>query len=326
MSQTKGVVRRVLSALFVTALIGWISWEIAREASTYDWSSLEPQLLPLLSIPPLLLVLYVFRASLWTKLVQAMGADIDQKTGNRIFLAIQLGRYIPGKLWQIVGAGALAKHYGVSPRICTVAALIIALLHEAVGAAIGMLVVSEVLPEASWGVAIAGACFVLGLAFIASPLLPKSLALLGRILKRPQLGTMQPPPPRLLVLIALGQSVIWCGFGFMLWLTSVGLFPDLPAPDPILILGSMAASAVIGFAVLFAPSGIGVREAVLIALLRPSIGLVPAGFVALASRIFMTVTELGLCVWGIFPHLRGPNRLRELGTTASTATEPAREE
>jgi uncharacterized membrane protein YbhN (UPF0104 family) len=60
--------------------------------------------------------------------------------------------------------------------------------------------------------------------------------------------------------------------------------------------------------VLVAPSGLGVREAIMVALLEPSIGFVAAGIVAISMRIVMTATELVLMIWGAWPWLRSRKR------------------
>ncbi|MGH7593543.1 MAG: UPF0104 family protein, partial [Gemmatimonadales bacterium] len=52
-------------------------------------------------------------------------------------------------------------------------------------------------------------------------------------------------------------------------------------------------SYVIGYLALFLPAGIGVREAIMVALLKDSIGIGPAAAIAVASRITLTVNEVG---------------------------------
>jgi uncharacterized membrane protein YbhN (UPF0104 family) len=53
---------------------------------------------------------------------------------------------------------------------------------------------------------------------------------------------------------------------------------------------------VAGLVALFAPGGLVVREGLLILLLQPSIGLGAATALAVASRLLLTVTELGAAV------------------------------
>ena len=148
------------------------------------------------------------------------------------------------------------------------------------------------------------AAVVTGLALVASPLLPWSLKRLGRMTGQPGLGEFEPPPPRLLLAVVPGYFAVWLAFAGALMLVTHGLFPSVPWLSPADAIGAMAAAVVIGFAVLVAPSGLGVREAMLMTLLEPAVGVVVAGVVAIGLRIVMTGTELSLSLWGAWPYLR----------------------
>ena len=60
--------------------------------------------------------------------------------------------------------------------------------------------------------------------------------------------------------------------------------------------GAFAASYLIGYLALIVPGGVGVREGFLILLLQGSIGLGPAAALAVASRVALTINELGAAV------------------------------
>ena len=64
------------------------------------------------------------------------------------------------------------------------------------------------------------------------------------------------------------------------------------APPFSLAVGSFVASYVAGLIVVFAPSGLVVREAALVAALGPAIGGGPALVLALAARLWLLVVEL----------------------------------
>jgi hypothetical protein len=295
---------RAAGLLSVALLVVWIAREVAREAGRYDWSTLSPSPGPLVGGAGLLLFAYLFRAGLWTVLVRAMGQRIGLVDGWRVYLGAQLGRYLPGKVWQLAGVSLLADRCGVSGTAAATAAMVTVLVHHLVGGALALLVLRRV-AENLWlagGVAVAAA--VAGLAFLASPLLPRGLSWLGRVTGRSALAELSPPPPRVLLAVTPGFVLVWASFALVLWLVAAGLFPALPPLGAADAVGAMAASAVIGFAALFAPSGIGVREAVMIVLLEPRLGVVPAGIVAVAMRIGMTAIELSLALWGALPALR----------------------
>jgi uncharacterized membrane protein YbhN (UPF0104 family) len=77
-----------------------------------------------------------------------------------------------------------------------------------------------------------------------------------------------------------------------LWLLAYGLF-GVPAGELRVFVGAFAVSSLAGFVAVFAPGGIGVREAVLAALLAPRIGQADAIALALASRLILIAADLG---------------------------------
>ena len=86
--------------------------------------------------------------------------------------------------------------------------------------------------------------------------------------------------------------IAWIGYGFSLMYLARGLLPtarlDLPTA-----IAAFTASYLAGFLALVAPGGIGVREGVMILLLQGPLGLAAATVLALASRVLITITELG---------------------------------
>ncbi|MEQ9073425.1 MAG: lysylphosphatidylglycerol synthase domain-containing protein [Sandaracinaceae bacterium] len=298
------IIRRAAAAALVTGLLGWIAWQLWRDASSMDWAALRPSPLPLAGAALVLLGAYLFRASLWNHVLRSMGEEVRTRDGWRVFLGAQLGRYLPGKVWQIAGASLMAERYGVSGAAAGTATLVAVMIHHLVGGAFALFALEGLADDLAWtggAVALAG---VIGLAFLASPLFAGSLRWLASATGRASLAKVEPPAPRALLVVTPGYALVWLAFAGALLLVAHGLFPGLPWIRPHLALGAMAAAAVAGFAVLIAPSGLGVREAVLVTLLGPSIGVVPATMTALALRIWMTVVELSLSLWGAWPHLR----------------------
>ncbi len=89
--------------------------------------------------------------------------------------------------------------------------------------------------------------------------------------------------------------VAWVGYGSALWLLARGLLPSVGL-DPALAIAVFTASYLAGFLALFAPGGIGVREGLFILMLQGPLGIAAATALALASRVLLTITELGAAV------------------------------
>ena len=92
-----------------------------------------------------------------------------------------------------------------------------------------------------------------------------------------------------------------------LWLLARGILPGagltlLPA------IAVFTASYLAGFLALLVPGGFGVREGLFILMLQGPIGIGAATALALASRLLLTITEVGAAVpFIVFP--RGTTRV-----------------
>lgn len=250
------------------------------------WTPDQPLLLGVSCL--LLLVGYFMSAALWSRIVVGLGGPrLPTAEAIRLFMIANLGRYIPGKVWQIAGLAVLARSRGVSPGTATGAAVLgqgIALV-AASGIGLGALLDG---PEhlRPWGLG-ATALLIGGVAFSASPaLLRHVVALWFRIARRE-------PPAALRSRVAMSWLVLYLvnwglyALSFSLLVESFG-HPGLsPA-----VASSFAAAYVLGYLAVFAPAGLGVREAVLIAFLTPQLGVGPAGAMAVLARLWATAVEV----------------------------------
>ncbi len=83
----------------------------------------------------------------------------------------------------------------------------------------------------------------------------------------------------------------WLGYGIafgLLWAS----FPALPPVAWAAALGGFAGAYFLGYAALFAPAGVGVREGAMALLLAPWTGAAEAALLAVIARLWMTVAEL----------------------------------
>ena len=83
----------------------------------------------------------------------------------------------------------------------------------------------------------------------------------------------------------------WIFQGLQIWI----LAEKFNAPmgrTALIALGGYAFAWCVGFLVIFASAGIGIREVLLVAFLTPMLGTGPATAVALVSRVVTTVSDL----------------------------------
>ncbi len=134
--------------------------------------------------------------------------------------------------------------------------------------------------------------------FLAAPillicLLPQVInRILDRLLRLARRPPLEQPLAGRAVAGALAWALAsWVLFGLQIWLLAI----RLGAPDgraALLSVGGFAFAWCVGFVVVFAPAGAGVREALLIATLSPMLGVGKATAVTLVSRVLMTAGDL----------------------------------
>jgi uncharacterized membrane protein YbhN (UPF0104 family) len=195
-----------------------------------------------------------------------------------LFFKSQLGKYIPGSVWQYAGRVGLARKRGVTVQRAFVSvAAEVAYSALAAGAASSLLL----------GYA-AAAGVILGLAGL--------LALANMLRSRlTRFRTREKESTRAALAAAPGATVlylvVWGLYGTAFWTTGRALFA-IPASDLPYYVGVFALGWLAGLVVVFAPGGIGVREAVFVALLSGRLGQADAIVLAATSRIVLSAVDL----------------------------------
>jgi len=274
-------------AAMVAAIVGlsdsWTSiWAIASELSW--WRVVSPFMLVLAGVASTALV--------WSRALARCGHPLPIRDAAPVFFVGQLGKYLPGSVWSIGAAAIMLRRRAVLVSTSVAASLIFLLLHFAPGLAIaGVVVLSghTRLPE-WWGIGLA----LSGLVTLTPPVMRR----VGRLLNRAGVFEWSWVDA---LLVFVTMCVAWA-------LYTGALFVTAPAASTTAVPTLMAAFVLAfaaGVAVPLAPAGVGVREALLIFLLTPSLGFEVAAAVSLFSRVTHTVADLLLAgVSGAFSQLR----------------------
>lgn len=298
----KRLVARVIGALLVVALLGWVGKGLVEDADQLDWTHAFEQPDWLAGAALAWLVTFVFRGWLWGEFLRRSGYPVPAIAPIRVFYASQLGRFLPGKVWSLLGAGAFGPRIGVPASASMLYMFVFLVLHYMVGCVLALFVV-EAFSQFAWT---AGAVAVFGvglLGFLFTPAFPKLLARLGRLTGRP-LDEIPLPSPAVLLMTVVGLAIAWMGAAFGFWCFVRAMVPaETAVLAPVGALGAFSASLVAGFLAIFAPMGLGVREAVMVGAIGGELGVGYAAMVAIGSRVLLLAVELTLSAWGIWPHL-----------------------
>ncbi|WP_159940554.1 MULTISPECIES: lysylphosphatidylglycerol synthase domain-containing protein [unclassified Nocardiopsis] len=267
----------------------WANWAQAREAAAS---------LPLWALPAAVLAgMAGLTAQMlaWRALLAGMGSPLPRRAAARVMFVGQLGKYLPGSVWAFVAQVELARDWRV-PRSRGAAATLLAV---AVTVAVSLAVAGVALPLSSaeaarrwwWALALAP--------LLLAALHPRVVGWGIRLAARPfarfrEVAEAGPLEVRgRAVAASVGWTLVaWVPLGLHVWVLVCGVGGDpLRSLGP--AVGAYALAWTLGLLVVFAPAGLGVREAVLVVALAPVVDAGAALVVAVLSRLVMTVADVG---------------------------------
>ena len=297
----RGPLRLVLQVAVPGAAIYFLLQSLIRnwrEVAGYTWRFDIPRLG--LSFVVLCLVLGAM-TPIWRTILRRLGYDLPVGRAWRIWFVSNLGRYVPGKVWQVLGMVYLCEREGIPKRVTAVSVVLAQALSTL--AAVGLFGVYVLVqgrgihPAFPYliGIGLAG-----GGVLIHPRVLQGGINWILRFLGKEGivLGVTFGQLVRITGLYALS----WCGYGAALYLFISSLAPIstslIWAVIPIFAIAYTA-----GLLVLLAPGGLGVREGLLALFLSHHMPAALATPSALSARIWFTLAEL-VCL-AIAAALRG---------------------
>ncbi len=264
-----------------------------------DWSEITATRLRL-TIRPLWLLasllttwlMYGFLIEGWRRILIGWGHRMAFVPAARIWTVSSLMAQIPGRLWSLAGMAKMSERIGVRPAAAIASSIIMQVVSIGTGVAITAFAVGPTLqridPRWGWAMAALGATI-----FVAVVVLGHggALRLAWRLSGR---ESVPPPPPGwgLLALAVVYNTVAWIGYGVAFWTLAHGILPTVIMPVGVAI-GAFAVSYIMGYLAFFTAGGLGIREVLLSALLAPSIGLAAAAALVIASRLMLTINQVG---------------------------------
>ena len=263
----RSVVRGALAVLrsrwvrwgFLAVALGLAVWYVLanREAlarAARDLSGTEVVLVVVLG------VLYVWCTLLaWRAVLADLGSPLSLRSAVAVFGVSQLGKYVPGGVWNVVAAAEVGAGHGV-PRSRSAASMLVAVaVSVASGAAVG----------------------AVALPFVSAGALEHRLTWGG------------------LARAAAWSVAGWLVAGLQLWVLCTGLGLPLTVRTFALAAGGWALAWTAGFLFVVAPAGAGVRELVLAAVLAGALPAPAAALAVLVSRVVLTLVDLAFAGAGL---------------------------
>src|SRR6266496_55463 len=302
----------VVQLAFVAAALWFVGTALARQWGDvrHSLAAVHPGWGLVLASGVLVLSSYALLIQTWRVMLESWGGRLfPYWSATRIWFVSNLGKYVPGKVWQITAMSALAQRDGISPVAATGSALVINLANILSGFVLvlgGGLRLLDTTTGGRSGTAIAVAAVLLVGLLLLPALLPRIAALAGRLTGR-NLGVPR-IPARPIWLATLGTAAAWLLYGLAFALLARGVLPG--------VRGSLADAVAVytisylaGYLFVPAPGGLGVREWTMVQGLT-TLGLASQGdawVIAFASRLWLTVLEvLPGVLFILFGGLRSP--------------------
>ena len=230
---------------------------------------------------------------MWGRLLLRRGYKVPRAQLVSWYYTGQLGKYVPGGVWAVVGRAEMAVRGGV-PRAdaysVTGLSMFTTYSAAALCAALGSLL--------SWERPIIGAALLLALVFGLSvyaiePLRQRLVGLLRKVTS----GTNELTAPKDMLALTIVQVPAWIMISLSTTITAHAFGAEVGVLHMFFV---SSLSWLIGFLVIGAPGGLGVRESIFTGLLSASIGTSTALSLAVASRmIFVSVDFLGALIFNV---------------------------
>jgi hypothetical protein len=305
-SRSRWIFRALQFALLV-AVAGLVWRSLAPDLGRMrgeDFWQWRPALAPLVLSFLMVLLVYSAHALLWRRIMVDLQAPRPSlRTTFRVYFLASLGRYVPGKLWQLAGLAVLAQRAGLPPGTAMGAAL----LGQFAFLTTGLLLLALLLPSYAefWpaliGTAAIAAAAATMYALVATPLghRAREAVLRRAAFARARLASAFAIADRVRFRHAVRWELLYAATWLLLGLAFAvfvsAFVPAIRSLDGMRFLaGVLAASYLAGYVVVVMPAGVGVREATMTLLLTQHAAM-PASaavVVTVASRIWFTAAEL----------------------------------
>jgi uncharacterized membrane protein YbhN (UPF0104 family) len=222
----------------------------------------------------------------------------------KIWFVSNIGKYLPGKIWTVVGMIYLLEKEGVPKRNGLATSILGQALSVLSAFILSFILLGFTLYEKIFSknpvVFFLAILFSIAvLIIVAYPrLLEISINLGLSLVKKERINLELKSRDLLLYLGYYTFSWFLFGLAFMVFIKSIS---QVPWNLYFNLTGAFAFSLTIGFLAVFVPGGLGVREGILVLLLSLYFPLPVATLISIFSRLYISIVELGgfLVSWAI---------------------------
>lgn len=305
-------VKTIIGWLLAIAILAFLVRMIyinREELAAWQW---DINWISALTSAVLLGLAYLAAAIAWRTIIYGFGIKLKLSDSFRIVYLANLGRYIPGKVWQVFGMVALADEVGVPARI----SLASFALAQAYSLPASFLLIPIFIGniDSIQQLAVYKNLFYLAfaisfLAFLILFFKPGGLSgalnWILKLLKREPVDYN--PKFKNRIAIFNWYLLTWVLFGLAFHYFLIALLNNSIIPANYAV-GAYIAAYVLGYISFFSPGGLGFREGVMTALLTPFLGVGIAVSVSLIHRVWITIAEAIISLFALLTYKFGSKK------------------
>ncbi|MDE7195322.1 MAG: flippase-like domain-containing protein [Oscillospiraceae bacterium] len=278
---------KIIFGVLVVVFLAWYFWK--------NWDEFSEKIMSvnigIFIVSMLFYFVYkITLASLWHYITKINGCSIRYEKAVTSYLYSILGKYIPGKVFMLAARLTYYKEEEAPLSKVTVC-FFIENVCTLLGAAMLFIVSlfffpNELLENYKWLTLLLIAAFFV---CIHPKIINFVLRLIGKIFKKNLEIPMKYSQMLKVVLLFIGNWLI-VGFGFFILTKSI--YPAAEWSQLLYCAGIWGVSAIMGILAIFAPSGLGVREGIIVAGLMLIMPQSDAMVISVVSRLWQTIPEL----------------------------------
>ena len=241
-------------------------------------------------------IYFLFMAWGWALILRSMAGSSIRKFflagAMRAWLLTIMSRYLPGNVWHIFARMAFADHLKVGKlqilSSSTVEQILAVLGAMLIGAASIPFWAKTIIPRQwSWFLILFPVLFAVGVIFLHPHILGTLLKWIGIRFNRPELNWQFEYSTLIRFMIVYAAGALFMGLAMASLIAGLG---EYNSDHLLFIIGSSAIGWVLSYLVIITPSGLGVREGVLTALLAI---IYPLPVAIAASLLFRIISMVG---------------------------------
>jgi uncharacterized membrane protein YbhN (UPF0104 family) len=281
--------KRILTAAVIVIIFAFLIRNLVTNWSKIPFESLHANVLLIILSFCALIMNFLCYGKSWQQIMRALGAPITFSQSIWMIATTQIGKYLPGKVWYMVGRVYIGRQARLDGKKLALSMVLEACLLHVTG---GIIFLISTLISGNYNIG----WVIISIILISMALIILHPKILGRvanfflrILKKPQIESTLTYPQ--IIKISVYFFGLWIGqvIGFYLLVTAIYQIPLYYVPT---LAAVYTLAWISGSVAVFAPAGLGVREGVMTLMLSPILPMPLAIAISFITRVWVSIFEI----------------------------------